>query len=165
MVDLFVDEQRCARRPPPPPPPGPPEKRLRRARRPVSSADSASARKTAQNAPLGSFGGQFRGHFWARAVQASNASSNFAFSRIGELRKAPESSKELWGAPESLGLINLLYLLCLRAGRCAHVALLAFKRFAAVCSGLQPFPARPPPPTAPAPTHMSYSYMYYFDMS
>eukprot|EP00969_Alexandrium_andersonii_P107256 4731027-Alexandrium_andersonii.AAC.1 len=76
--------------------------RLRRARRPISSADSASTRKTAQNAPRGSFGGQSRGHFWARAVQASNASSNFALSRMGELRKAPESSTELWGAPGSL---------------------------------------------------------------
>eukprot|EP00969_Alexandrium_andersonii_P243234 10744095-Alexandrium_andersonii.AAC.1 len=43
------------------------------------------------------------------------------FSRIGELRKAPKSSKELWVAPESLGLINLLYFLCLRAGRPGHL--------------------------------------------
>eukprot|EP00969_Alexandrium_andersonii_P362669 15460214-Alexandrium_andersonii.AAC.1 len=40
--------------------PEPPEKRLRRARRPVSSADSAPARETAQNAPLWSFGGPLR---------------------------------------------------------------------------------------------------------
>eukprot|EP00969_Alexandrium_andersonii_P056057 2470614-Alexandrium_andersonii.AAC.1 len=41
-------------------PPDPPEKRLRRARRPASPADSISARRTAQNAPLGSFGDQQR---------------------------------------------------------------------------------------------------------
>eukprot|EP00969_Alexandrium_andersonii_P287583 12714143-Alexandrium_andersonii.AAC.1 len=39
---------------------------------PRSSANSDSARNTAQNAPLGSFGGRFRGRSWARAVPGSN---------------------------------------------------------------------------------------------
>eukprot|EP00969_Alexandrium_andersonii_P076276 3362916-Alexandrium_andersonii.AAC.1 len=55
-----------------------------------------------RNAPLQSSGDKFSGRFWARAVQASNALSNFVVSEVGELRKAPESSKELWGASESL---------------------------------------------------------------
>eukprot|EP00969_Alexandrium_andersonii_P228491 10090744-Alexandrium_andersonii.AAC.1 len=44
------------------------------------------------------------GRFWARAVQASSASSRFrSCSRIGELRRAPRSSVELRGALESSG--------------------------------------------------------------
>eukprot|EP00969_Alexandrium_andersonii_P354359 15441991-Alexandrium_andersonii.AAC.1 len=82
-------------------PPGPPEKCFRRARRPVSSADSASAQATMQKAPLGSFGDKFCGRFKARAVQASNVSSTLAFSRIGELPGALWSSGELRGAPGS----------------------------------------------------------------
>eukprot|EP00969_Alexandrium_andersonii_P373119 15483271-Alexandrium_andersonii.AAC.1 len=50
-------------------PPGtPPEKRLRRARRPISSAESPSGRDTAQNPPLQSSGDQFRGCSCARSV-------------------------------------------------------------------------------------------------
>eukprot|EP00969_Alexandrium_andersonii_P261533 11562142-Alexandrium_andersonii.AAC.2 len=47
--------------------------RPRTPRSPLSSPDSESARRTAQNAPLGSFGDQFRGRSLARAVPGSNA--------------------------------------------------------------------------------------------
>eukprot|EP00969_Alexandrium_andersonii_P175249 7750076-Alexandrium_andersonii.AAC.1 len=50
-----------------------PYRNLQSPEQPLSSSDSESARKTVQNAPLGSFGDQFRGHAWARAVQALNA--------------------------------------------------------------------------------------------
>eukprot|EP00969_Alexandrium_andersonii_P225941 9977306-Alexandrium_andersonii.AAC.1 len=43
------------------------------------------------------------GHFWARAVPASTASSHFACSWMGELQGAPKGSAELWGAPASSG--------------------------------------------------------------
>eukprot|EP00969_Alexandrium_andersonii_P203328 8984787-Alexandrium_andersonii.AAC.1 len=42
-------------------------------RGPLSWADSASARETAQKAPLGSSGDLFRGRSWARAVPGSKA--------------------------------------------------------------------------------------------
>eukprot|EP00969_Alexandrium_andersonii_P353653 15440388-Alexandrium_andersonii.AAC.1 len=54
-------------------PPDSHEKRLRRTRRPVASADSASVRKTMQNASLQSFRDPFSGCSRARAVPGSNA--------------------------------------------------------------------------------------------
>eukprot|EP00969_Alexandrium_andersonii_P218529 9652888-Alexandrium_andersonii.AAC.1 len=50
---------------------------------------------------------------------AARAAASRSSSR-GEPWEAPESSRELPGAPESLGLtclLDLLYLLCLTAGR------------------------------------------------
>eukprot|EP00969_Alexandrium_andersonii_P267366 11815447-Alexandrium_andersonii.AAC.1 len=41
----------------------------------LASPESESARTAAQNAPLGSFRDQVRGHCWARAIQAPNALS------------------------------------------------------------------------------------------
>eukprot|EP00969_Alexandrium_andersonii_P062939 2772348-Alexandrium_andersonii.AAC.1 len=51
------------------------------------------------------------------AVQASNASNKFAFSRMRERWKAPENAEEPWAAPESLGPIHLVSLLCSTAAR------------------------------------------------
>eukprot|EP00969_Alexandrium_andersonii_P159715 7057028-Alexandrium_andersonii.AAC.1 len=54
------------------PSPRTPRKRIQRAHGPVSSADLASARERVQNAPLQSFGDEFRGRCWGCAIQASN---------------------------------------------------------------------------------------------
>eukprot|EP00969_Alexandrium_andersonii_P023420 1022680-Alexandrium_andersonii.AAC.1 len=48
---------------------------------------------------LGSFGDQFQGHVWARAVQASNSSSNFEFLNCAAPRPPQNLSPILPRAP------------------------------------------------------------------
>eukprot|EP00969_Alexandrium_andersonii_P056323 2482729-Alexandrium_andersonii.AAC.1 len=59
-----------------------PRKRLRRAHRPASSADSASAREAAKSASLQTFRSRVRGWSWACEVQASKAGNRFACSEV-----------------------------------------------------------------------------------